>query len=69
LLRRAAELVKRVINYQILGILLYDEATQRVRHRLDVKYGQSALGKCESRRMKALLARRFPPASLFAFLT
>jgi len=34
LLRRAAELVKRVINYQILGILLYDEATNVFRHRL-----------------------------------
>jgi sigma-B regulation protein RsbU (phosphoserine phosphatase) len=45
LLRRAAELVKRVINYQILGILLYDEATKVFRHRLDVKYGQSAQGK------------------------
>lgn len=45
LLRRAAELVKRVIDYQILGILLYDEATQSFRHRLDVKYGQSAKGK------------------------
>jgi sigma-B regulation protein RsbU (phosphoserine phosphatase) len=45
LLRRAAELVKRVIDYQILGILLYDEATNVFRHRLDVKYGQSAQGK------------------------
>jgi sigma-B regulation protein RsbU (phosphoserine phosphatase) len=45
LLRRAAELVKRVIDYQILGILLYDETTNVFRHRLDVKYGQSALGK------------------------
>jgi sigma-B regulation protein RsbU (phosphoserine phosphatase) len=45
LLRRAAELVKRVINYQILGILLYDESTHVFRHRLDVKYGQSAQGK------------------------
>lgn len=45
LLRRAAELVKRVIDYQILGILLYDEATQSFRHRVDVKYGQSAKGK------------------------
>jgi phosphoserine phosphatase RsbU/P len=45
LLRRAAELVKRVIDYQILGILLYDEATNMYRHRLDVKYGQSAQGK------------------------
>jgi sigma-B regulation protein RsbU (phosphoserine phosphatase) len=45
LLRRAAELVKRVIDYQILGILLYDEPTNAYRHRLDVKYGQSAQGK------------------------
>jgi sigma-B regulation protein RsbU (phosphoserine phosphatase) len=45
LLRRAAELVKRVIDYQILGILLYDESTNAFRHRLDVKYGQSAQGK------------------------
>jgi len=45
LLRRAAELVKRVIDYQILGILLYDESTSVFRHRLDVKYGQSAQGK------------------------
>jgi phosphoserine phosphatase RsbU/P len=45
LLRRAAELVKRVINFQILGILLYDEALGVYRHRLDVKYGQSAQGK------------------------
>jgi phosphoserine phosphatase RsbU/P len=45
LLRRAAELVKRVIDYQILGILLYDEPTNGFRHRLDVKYGQSAQGK------------------------
>ncbi len=45
LLRRAAELVKRVINYQILGILLFDEAANLYRHRLDVKYGQSAQGK------------------------
>src|SRR5450755_2015501 len=45
LLRRAAELVKRVIDYQILGILLFDEATNLYRHRLDMKYGQSAQGK------------------------
>ena len=45
LLRRAAELVKRVIDYQILGILLYDESTNTFRHRLDMKYGQSAQGK------------------------
>src|SRR5574337_495670 len=45
LLRRAAELVKRVIDYQILSILLYDEDQKMFRHRLDVKYGQSVQGK------------------------
>lgn len=45
LLRRAAELVKRVIDYQILSIMLYDQATQTFRHRIDVKYGQSVQGK------------------------
>src|SRR6202047_2029521 len=45
LLRRAAELVKRVIDYQILGILLYDEPTKVFRHRRHVEYGQTAQGK------------------------
>jgi phosphoserine phosphatase RsbU/P len=45
LLRRAAELVKRVIDYQILSILLYDEAQHVFRHRLDVKHGQRVQGK------------------------
>ncbi|MFZ0820411.1 MAG: GAF domain-containing SpoIIE family protein phosphatase [Candidatus Acidiferrales bacterium] len=45
LLVRAAELIKRVINYQILSIMLYDEATNMFRHRLDVKYGQTLQGK------------------------
>jgi len=45
LLRRAAELVKRVIDYQILSIMLYDEAQQIFRHRLDVKHGQRVQGK------------------------
>jgi sigma-B regulation protein RsbU (phosphoserine phosphatase) len=45
LLRRAAELVKRVIDYQILSILLYDDRQKIFRHRLDVKYGQSMQGK------------------------
>jgi phosphoserine phosphatase RsbU/P len=40
LLRRAAELVKRVIDYQILSLMLYDEEQQLFRHRLDVKHGQ-----------------------------
>src|SRR5215467_7436559 len=45
LLRRAAELVKRVIDYQILSILLYDEEQKVFRHRLDVKHGQRVQGK------------------------
>src|SRR4029077_3993810 len=45
LLRRAAELVKRVIDYQIMSIMLYDRLPNRFLQRLAVKYGQSAQGK------------------------
>jgi sigma-B regulation protein RsbU (phosphoserine phosphatase) len=45
LLRRAAELVKHVIDYQILSILLYDEEQHIFRHRVDVKHGQRVQGK------------------------
>jgi phosphoserine phosphatase RsbU/P len=45
LLRRAAELVKRIIDYQILSIMLYDEGQKIFRHRLDVKHGQRVQGK------------------------
>jgi sigma-B regulation protein RsbU (phosphoserine phosphatase) len=45
LLRRAAELVKRVIDYQILSIMLYDEEQHIFRHRVDVKHGQRVQGK------------------------
>ena len=45
LLTRAAELIKRVIDYQILSIMLYDDKTNMFRHRLDVKYGQTVQGK------------------------
>src|SRR5215467_2938915 len=41
LLRRAAEQTKRVIDYQILSILLYDEEQKVFRHRVDLKHGQS----------------------------
>jgi sigma-B regulation protein RsbU (phosphoserine phosphatase) len=44
-LRRAAELVKQVIDYQILSILLYDEEQHIFRHRVDVKHGQRVQGK------------------------
>ena len=39
-LRRSAELTKRLINYQIFSILLYDEAENVFRHRVTVKFGQ-----------------------------
>jgi phosphoserine phosphatase RsbU/P len=45
LLRRAAEQLKRVIDYQILSIMLYDEDQKVFRHRVDVKHGQSVQGK------------------------
>lgn len=40
LLRKIAELVKRVIDYQFFFILLLDEQTQELRHYLSVKYGR-----------------------------
>ncbi|HWG59037.1 MAG TPA: SpoIIE family protein phosphatase [Candidatus Acidoferrales bacterium] len=40
ILRRAAELTKRLIDYQIFGILLYDEAAKTFRRRVTVKFGQ-----------------------------
>jgi sigma-B regulation protein RsbU (phosphoserine phosphatase) len=45
LLRRAADQVKRVIDYQILSIMLYDEEQKIFRHRVDVKHGQHVQGK------------------------
>jgi len=40
LLRRAAQLTKRVINYQIFNILLYDERSNAFLHRVTVKFGE-----------------------------
>jgi len=45
LLRRAAEQIKRVIDYQILSIMLYDEEQKIFRHRVDVKHGHRVQGK------------------------
>jgi phosphoserine phosphatase RsbU/P len=45
LLRRAAEQTRRVIDYQILSIMLYDEEQKVFRHRVDVKHGQRVQGK------------------------
>src|ERR1700719_3405836 len=45
LLRRAAEQTKRVIDYHILSLMLYDEEQKVFRHRVDVKLGQRVQGK------------------------
>jgi sigma-B regulation protein RsbU (phosphoserine phosphatase) len=45
LLRRAADQIKRVIDYQILSLMLYDEKQKVFRHRIDVKHGQHVQGK------------------------
>src|SRR5437660_7697463 len=45
LLRRAAEQTKRVIDYQILSIMLYDEEQKIFRHRVDVRHGNHVQGK------------------------
>ena len=45
LLRRAGELTRQVIDYQILSIMLFDEEQKIFRHRLDIKHGQRVQGK------------------------
>jgi sigma-B regulation protein RsbU (phosphoserine phosphatase) len=57
LLRRAAELVKRVIDYQIMSILLFDPATNYFLQRLAVKYGQSVQGKLRVHLTEGLIGR------------
>ncbi|MBI3406515.1 MAG: GAF domain-containing protein, partial [Acidobacteria bacterium] len=49
LLHRAAELVKRIINYQIFGIFLYDERRQVFRQQFSIKYGRTIQEKFEVR--------------------
>ena len=55
LLRRAAEQIKRVIDYQILSIMLYDEEQKVFRHRLDVKHGQRVQGKLRATASEGLV--------------
>jgi phosphoserine phosphatase RsbU/P len=55
LLRRTAELAKRVVDYQILSILLYDEEQKVFRHRLDVKHGQRVQGKLRAAATEGLV--------------
>ena len=57
MLRRAAELVKRVIDYQIMSILLFDPATNYFLQRLAVKYGQSVQGKLRVHLTEGLIGR------------
>ena len=45
LLRRAAELTKRIIDYHIFSILLYDEDERVFRHRVTAKFGQHVMQK------------------------
>jgi sigma-B regulation protein RsbU (phosphoserine phosphatase) len=45
LLRHAAELVKRIIDYQIFSILLYDERDNIFRHGVHVKFGEDVTAK------------------------
>jgi len=47
LLRRAADLMKRVIDYQMAWILVYDEREKRFTHAVNVRYGRSELSKLE----------------------
>lgn len=48
LLKRAAEQTKRVIDYQILSIMLYDEEQKVFRHRVDVKHGHRVQGRLQA---------------------
>jgi len=45
LLRRAADLIKRVIDYQMASILVYDAREERFTHAVDVRYGRSEQSK------------------------
>ena len=46
--------MKRVIDYQILSLMLYDEEQKIFRHRIDVKHGQRVQGKFASPQRKVL---------------
>src|ERR1035437_3524342 len=41
-LRKTASLVKRLIDYEIFGVMLLDESTQRLYHRFTIGYGEQA---------------------------
>jgi sigma-B regulation protein RsbU (phosphoserine phosphatase) len=45
LLRHAGDLIKRVIDYQMLSIMVYDAEQKRFTHAVDVRYGRSEQSK------------------------
>jgi len=45
LLRLAADMIKRVVDYQMASILVYDAAQKRFTHAVDVRYGRSEQSK------------------------
>ena len=47
LLRRAADLIKRAIDYQMASIMVYDAKKHRFTHAVDVRYGRSEQSKLE----------------------
>lgn len=64
LLRRAAQLVKQVIDYQIFSLLLYDPEQKVFRHSVSVKFGQDVQERSvvpEGQGIVGLAARRRQP--------
>src|ERR1700747_769552 len=61
LLRRAAEQTKRVIDYQILSIMLYDEEQKVFRHRVDVKHGHRVQGKLRAAASEGIVGAAATP--------
>src|SRR3982074_3940672 len=41
-LKKTATLVKRLVDYEIFGVMLLDESTQRLYHRFTIGYGEQA---------------------------
>src|SRR5258708_24078385 len=41
-LRKTATLVKRLVDYEIFGVMLLEESTQRLYHRFTIGYGEQA---------------------------
>src|SRR3981189_2558146 len=40
--KKTATLVKRLVDYEIFGVMLLDESTQRLYHRFTIGYGEQA---------------------------